>query len=670
MITTCFLLSPVTSVSGLLKSSREAFHDYDGWLRYPVLTELNICRNGPFLSEYNRQGALKTDATAPARPSSSRRAAAFLSDSSFWPWVSIAVCFAYGLLLIALIHTVADGRWYWYAHALRHGQHLYRDLHLPLQPLYPMELALFQAVLGTSWLAQQGPGLLNLVLFLAALALITRSIRQPAWQRALLFACAFTTCMTFIMMRFDDFHVLATSLELGCAALLLRLADQPAARQRYLVLGALGALSGLCILTRVNDGGLLLGAVLVIACLVANTAAHRIEAPAVILACSALTVVVVLAGIGESVHTWWFYSIQTAAQIKGGSNHLLLYPLRLPLGTLHEFTLNWRFLALAVYALALGALAFWLSHKRDHSSPLLRRALLACAVVLTLPLWHNLIRGNAARVLVAFAVLATYAVTFVTSLRLYFFLRGKPKRSWGVQELIIFIPLAQLISISLSAARWYPNTNPPAALFLVLLPVCAPWLLARREARAVFYTWVALLTISAGIDKLRNPFDWFNYRARSFDAERVWYRHPSFGPMLIETAQRDLMLPVCAAVQNGSQPPQLLSLPFVYANYFCNVPPWHGYTQTFYDTSSRATIAALERELLTAPPEWIVYQRQLDILARNEEAFNNGRPLPHRDLDRLIDQQLRSGQWAATALPSPPRDTSTWMLIHTQTRTR
>lgn len=590
------------------------------------------------------------------------------AGGGYWLPVAAAACFAYGLVLIALIHTTADGSWFWYATALRQGQHLYRDLHLPLQPLFPLELALMQRVFGMSWIAQQAVGLFHLCLFLLALASVVVRVRGSGWQRALLFTCGFVTCLTFIMMRLDDFHVLATSLQLFCAALLLRFGEEQRPALQAWTLAALGLLCGCCLLTRVNDGALLLGAVVCIVLVGMPGRAHtKLLAALAVLAVAVGVVLAVVLAIGETPRVWWSESIRAAAAIKGGSDNLLLYPLRLPVGTLRELTRGWRNLALTLYALLAGAAAWVLADSRRKLSTRARWTMVVTVALLGLPLLRNIIRGNAARVLVAFTVFAIYACTAWVLLRLIAALRGKPAKGWSFAELLVLLPFAQLVSISLSAARWYPNTNPPAALLLVLLPVALPWFLRRQQVRAVFFTWLALLTLSAGTDKLRNPFDWFNYRAHGLAAPRVSLQHPAYGTMLIETSQLHLVQPVCAAVSRQPEPRQeLLSLPFSYPNYFCNVRPWHGYVQTFYDTSSRQTIEALQRELVSAPPEWIVYQRQLDVLSRNEEAFNAGRPLPHRSLDTLIMSRLALHEWTAEALPTPPGDTSTWLLIHTR----
>ncbi len=407
--------------------------------------------------------------------------------------------------------------------------------------------------------------------------------------------------------------------------------------------------------------------VLLIECFSLPSRTWRIGALLAMPVLAALTILVVILALGESPSDWWVYSIRSAAAIKGGSSRLWTYPFRLPLGTLRELTRDWRFLVLTAYTLLVGLIAFLLADIKRKFSRCRQWLLIAGTLFLGIPLWRNFVHGNAGRVLVAFTVLAIYLSTFAIASRLYSVFRGRCADSWNPAELIILIPLGQLVSISLSAARWYPNTYPSAALFLILAPAALPWLVGSKQRRAVCYTWTAMLTLSIGIDKLRSPFDWFNYRARSVDAPRTWFQNPAFGPMLIENAQLNLFEPVCSAVNaHPFAERELLSLPFTFPNYFCNIPPWHGYTQTFYDTSSRATIMKLVQELKTAPPEWIVYQRQLDVLSRNEEAFNGGHALPHRELDVVIMQNLFTGHWSFILLPAPPHDTSCWFLIHTK----
>jgi hypothetical protein len=125
---------------------------------------------------------------------------------------------------------------------------------------------------------------------------------------------------------------------------------------------------------------------------------------------------------------------------------------------------------------------------------------------------------------------------------------------------------------------------------------------------------------------------------------------------------RDLVTPVCERVGSDES---LLSLPISFANYYCGIPVWHGYVQTFFDTSTRSRIEQLQRDLERSPPDFIFYQRQLELLSLHEKIFAAGRPLPHRKLDELIARKVRGGEWTIVYRSSayPP---STWYLISTR----
>ncbi len=117
--------------------------------------------------------------------------------------------------------------------------------------------------------------------------------------------------------------------------------------------------------------------------------------------------------------------------------------------------------------------------------------------------------------------------------------------------------------------------------------------------------------------------------------------------MVIDSPTLNFIQPICTAVKSGGGESELLSLPYSYPNYFCGIAPWHGYVQTFFDTSSSATIYGLMDELETSPPKWIVYQRQLDTLRIHELAYNHGQPLEQRVLDELIERKLAEVSWRA-----------------------
>ncbi len=131
--------------------------------------------------------------------------------------------------------------------------------------------------------------------------------------------------------------------------------------------------------------------------------------------------------------------------------------------------------------------------------------------------------------------------------------------------------------------------------------------------------------------------------------------------------------PICQQIEKENSRPELLSIPFSYPNYFCNTPPWHGYVQTFFDTSTRSTIIRLINEIDTAPPQWIVYQRQMKILSGAEFFYNHGRRLAHRDLDEMIMRKIATGKWQVVEKSNyllvdrkNYQDGDGWLLIRTR----
>ena len=46
--------------------------------------------------------------------------------------------------------------------------------------------------------------------------------------------------------------------------------------------------------------------------------------------------------------------------------------------------------------------------------------------------------------------------------------------------------------------------------------------------------------------------------------------------MIIRTDMLNFIQPVCDQLGPPATDRELLSLPYPYANYFCNIPPWHG----------------------------------------------------------------------------------------------
>jgi hypothetical protein len=216
---------------------------------------------------------------------------------------------------------------------------------------------------------------------------------------------------------------------------------------------------------------------------------------------------------------------------------------------------------------------------------------------------------------------------------------------WNRREILFLIPLGQLVAGSMSSGGQHIGLYQPLAVMILLLPFASPISVRYESTRSFMLILVTLLACTCVVYKIKVPLFWHSYREKPMFLERRWYHHPVYGPMVIDSDMLNIFEQICSQTGTGSQV-ELLSLPFPYANYFCNVPPWHGYVQTFFDLSSKETIFGLMQRLQQAPPKWVLYQRQLDNLELHENTYNHGKQLPHRDLDRMIEQKLDSGKWA------------------------
>ena len=147
--------------------------------------------------------------------------------------------------------------------------------------------------------------------------------------------------------------------------------------------------------------------------------------------------------------------------------------------------------------------------------------------------------------------------------------------------------------------------------------------------------------------------------------KRTLVRTEGVGYVPMDSKTKDFILPICDEIKAADG--ELLSLPFPYANYICGKWPWHGYVQTFFDTSKAQTIQQLITDLQNSPPHFILYQRQLENLAGHENIFNHGNPLPHRKLDGFIMEKVEGEDWRVVRQQHFGGD-SDWLLIDTTRR--
>jgi hypothetical protein len=527
-------------------------------------------------------------------------------------------CVLFAFAMIANTQPAGDGVWFWYAVFLRSGKHLYSVMHLALQPLFVLETATFMALLGKGWIASKVPALLHAVAYCIGLFLLVGRSNLSDGRKAIVLGCAFFISICFEGYRFDDYHVLADCFQLYSLLALLLLPKAASLRAGLRLVAVLGVLSGLALTTRLNDGAaLFVGVAIAIYCLAPSKRTLSIALFSLI---AALTVILVVRLTGDSLHDWATYSILKAAGSKGGTGNILLYPLRMPITTLR-----------------------WLKHNSPRS------------------------------VIVYFsgvAVLLLYGLcAIVVALFLRWQFTPRHRYAWDRREILLLIPFGQLASGSMSTGASHIGLYGPLGVMIVLLAICPPIRFTFEWPRTCLLVVAALLMFCAVFVKSFVPYSWHTYREQPMFQGRTWYQHPDYGPMILDARMLNFIQPVCEQVGLGGPQEELLSLPFPFANYFCSIPPWHGYVQTFFDTSSKETILGLLDQLRIAPPKWILYQRQLYTLSLHETIFNRGQPLAHRQLDEFIEQKLADGSWQAVYTSDfgnrPPWDNH-WILIRTR----
>ena len=561
--------------------------------------------------------------------------------------IAFVFCVVFGLALIADTQPACDGVWFWYSFFLRGGKHLYSDMHLVQQPLYVLETSAFMAVLGKGWLVSKIPAVLHLVAYCVGLFLLVRQSSLSDARKAILFTCSFFVSISFGVIVFSDYHVLTDCFVLYSLVALLSLRTSSSVRRTLGLAAVLGVLSALAVTTRLNDGAaLFVGVFLAIVCL---APAKKLLSLLLFCLTTGLTVVLIVLLTGDSLHDYARYSIFRAAGVKGGGGgSVLAQPLRLPWNTVEWLMhiANWACIHAFVAALILVVLLRPLSRRRGRWQ--LGLAVVAVVVVAFYARQICIFRDTGLLVSVAAVlVLLAYGLGVWVAARFLFWLFD-PRRAngWDRREILLLIPLGLMASGAMSSAGTHWSTIfEPAGIFIVLLAIYSPIRLKRQWLRDVLVVLCVLLTFCTVTNKFREPFHWLTYKEKPLFAGRTWYRHPDYGPMIIDRDLLQMIQPVCQTIRDGGSDGELLSLPFPGGNFFCSIPPWHGYVQTFFDTTCKQTIENLMDELQSSPPKWIFYQRQLRTLRLHEVTYNQGNPLQQRYLDQLIEQKIHDKTW-------------------------
>ena len=557
--------------------------------------------------------------------------------------MAAALCVLLGAAMVLNVGGAGEATWFWYATLMHHGLRLYADMHLALQPFYVLETDAWMLLVGHHTLADQMLAVLHVGLLTGAMWLVMRGAPARSWCKACLLVAAFVTDIFFVAIRFDDFHVVNDICVLGCLIVLLQLAHEERARLQTLWSAAAGLLLGVAFTNRASDGAALL---LAVAWCVPFLAKHR-KALNLLVCGAAMTAAVLLVVrlTGDTYAAWLSNSIFHAAAAKGGSGTVLRGPWVAEFDTLRLV----RHYAAGLLMLAAGLLVGgWLVRRflSDTTPAILAFDLLCIAAAFLIRrrgvTWENglIIRLNPIFQVVVYPACLWVFYRFWRSRR-----PGSTRAPTSPLEMLIALPAAELISGALSQATGTSNNTMSMVLLLLF---SSYWVVRRPDRRWLHDTWMAVviaIALSGFALKIVQPYAWNAYVYDPLFEHRQWYSHPVYGPMYAETDLLHFMVPVCAELHASGPHPQLLSLPYSYPNYFCDTPPWHGYVQTWFDTITPANVEVLMQQLQTAPPQWILYERQLKVLAAHETEYTHGKPLAHRLLDDLLMRKLASGEW-------------------------
>ncbi len=542
-------------------------------------------------------------------------------------------------------------------------------MHLALQPLFVLETSAFMTLLGKGWLVSKIPAALHLVAFCLGLLLLVRQSSLSDARKAIVLAVSFFVVISFEAYQFADYHVLADCFVLYSIIALLSLGSSSSTRHTLALAATLGALSALTLTTRLNDGAaLFIGVFIAIACLAPS---KRLLSLLLFFLGTALTLLLIVRHTGDTLHDYAEYSIFNAAGSKGGGNNVFIQPLRLPWNTAQWLIHNQPAWAL-LYALAL-ALAWSLMIRPIHG-PRGRWPLgLTVFAIFSFAVLALLVRPfNDITLLISIAalvVLLSCALGIWVTARFIYSLLAKHPIEWERREILLLIPLGQLASGSMSSGGTHLGLYGPVGFLIIVMAISSPIELKTERSRDVLFALGIMLILCTATFRFNDPYSWHTYGEKPLFANRIWYRHPDYGPMIIDRDLLHMIQPACQKLQDNGADNELLSIPFSYPNYFCAIPPWHGYVQTFFDTTSAQTIQDLMNDLQSAPPKWIFYQRQLKTLRLHEALYNQSRPLQQRHLDQLIDQKIGDGQWKivyTSSFGNTQKWDNKWILIQTR----
>lgn len=569
------------------------------------------------------------------------------------------LCFLYGTMLLVFVVSPGDGGWILYGKEMISGMKIYSDLQLNQQPLFPVLSAIVASITDVI-LYQHLLYLPILLLFCFSIYRLCAVVGTNVYFRSLLILCVFFFSIRFEAYRFDDYHVLAHSLVLLSAAI----SFEAIYNNRYVFnkfcIGQ-GLICVATMLVRINEGCVvLLGATCTLLFLSKD---FRSGIRGILFFGTAILsfFAVIMLLIGESPLVWFDYTFARAAGNKGGVS-LIGYPFRLTINSAttirdvvsslpaHLVLLSFLYLG-AVYSIAV------LTKKFSFLKCLLLAIFLCCVEYYLIKVKFSFGLLIVPLVVIGLLLIGNYVV-----MGLVF---NRERISYKVIPVLAYSCSLFFMGALSSAGRYQDLTFPTAfslATFPLLFNSIGFKINKSKLILSVFSTILLILVGESLYLRTKVPYAWHSYNVPPlFSSEYNVETDRSGVDFILSKQVSELIFPVCKIVSPGDT---LLSLPFSFANYFCGIPVWHGYVQSFFDTSGPDLINRMLADLTDNPPNFIFYQRQISNMETHELLFNNGKPLAHRKIDKYIMEKVNSHEWEAV-FTSKAFFPSEWLLIKT-----
>lgn len=525
-------------------------------------------------------------------------------------------------------------------------------MNLVQQPFFILYNALGINLFGDTFVAQK---VIFIPLIFANLYILFKLVSLSKLNvifQSLLYLAVFFTGIHFEAYRFDDYHLMTNTLILYQMFFLIKYLENPDSKSFIKVLG-LGLVSTLEIFTRINDGLVFFGLVLFVIITVKSLYSKRNVL--IFLFTTIVVVISIFTTINELPYSWMKSTILEAMSNKGGVKvfqsfyFLIINSFFYLLNIAYQIT-NIQLILALIFSL-------FIIYCKSVEKKFITLVGLIFIFVEVLFYFY----GKSTDPISDFTALSIILLTGY-----FLFLCGSNLKEVfqnGISHLkirnlvILSIPLIAFFSGSMSSGGYHYGLYFPASLVLLALSY-----LGFLNSR-ISLLFLLILAFYGFAFRFNNPYSWHSYRSTNpYFAKRDFVHLDNLGLVFIDEKLKGFIEPVCnlSRVENST----LLSIPFPFANYYCGVPVWHNYVQTFFDTTSKGSINKLIQELNKNPPSIIFYQQQLDNLRGHEIIFNDGAKLPHRDLDGFIMKKINDGNWKVVYI-SDYGYGNKWYLIQT-----